>query len=309
MVAVTLRTVEGAGPQVAVAEVRVRVYSEDGLTFITEGDSDADGQVVLLLDDLTTYWVRFFKSGWRFPTKARIFVDEAQGWMSFDAIGTDLIATPTSTDPTVCRASGQAVSASGVPSSGVVFHFLLTEQPTVSDGRIVLQEAVTSKSGPFGKVEVDLLRGAIYEVTMSGRGGAGLDDFSSEVLVPDSEAVRLSDLLWPYVADVEVDDAPVSLAVGASVELGVAARLSSGIVTPYDFGDEVRTLGRYVRVIVDDPAVIEHELAVEDGVESLTLTARAAGTATVTFEVLEGAEASRLPAVVRTFPGISVTVT
>ena len=122
------------------------------------------------------------------------------------------------------------------------------------------------------------------------------------------EAVLLADLLWPYVADIEVDAAAVALSVGDSAERSVAARLSSGNTTPYALSDTQRTFGSYIRVVVGDASIVSVALATDAGAESLVLTARAPGTTTVSFEVLEGVEAVRLPAVVRAFPEISVTV-
>ena len=50
----------GATP---VPEAQVRLYSEDGTVFVTTGDTDENGELVLDVPD-AKYWVRFFKTGY-----------------------------------------------------------------------------------------------------------------------------------------------------------------------------------------------------------------------------------------------------
>lgn len=306
-VSVTLNTLEGRAEKNPVGGVRVRVYSADGLTFITEGDTEEDGTVVLLLDDVTSYWVRFFLPGWKFPTKALVFVDAANGGDSFDAFGIDLIASPTSTDPHLCRATGAFSDPAGVAVTGARIQFLPTAAPRVLGGRLVLQSQVTAQSTTHGRIEVDLIRTAVYEVAVEAMGGLGVGDFAFEVLVPDADAVDVSDLLWPYVAAVEAT-VPSSLAVGETAEAPVTVVLSSSQETPFDVGVVHKNAGTFVRVLVSDQAVLSCDFQELDGVETLQLAGLAAGTATISFEVVEESEEPRFPEPTRTLPEFTVTV-
>ena len=308
MVSVTLRTRTALPSNLPVEEVRVRVFDVSGETFITEGDTDADGLAVFTLDDTTSYWVRFFKSGWKWPMKARIFVDETSGAVSFDARGVDLLESPPSTDPALCSVGGIIANAAGIPVRGVTVRFIATGVPQVLGRRAIIPSRIEATSREFGIFEVELIKGAEFEVSSEGLGGLTFDDFSSLIRVPDTDYVLLTDLLWPYLLRVDAVDDPVALSVGSAVELPISAVLSNGVTTPFLLGERIKRATDYVVRVNSDEGVVEAALTLDGTQEYLSLTGKKAGSATISFVPIEGTSANRLPVPVADLPTIAVTV-
>lgn len=275
----------------ALEGVTVRVYSEDGLTFITEGVTDAAGELSLLLPDATTYWVRFFRIGNAFPTKLLIDVDSGASSNDFDVVGRDLLELPPSTVPYLCRASGYVVNTAGEPVGGARMGFNVTDLPEVLGGQMVMRSKVIAVSEADGYVEVELAQGGVYDVLMQ-----GYEDRVFRVKVPERQAINISELIRPYVAAFRWGvSGPISMAAGDVLELEPYVLLSSGVQTPYDLDgtDRVR-FGFYVDLSVDSSVV---SIMVDENSDKVTLSAATPGTTTLSVSLRPDVEAKRLPPV------------
>ena len=108
----------------AVSGAQVRIYSSDGSSFITYGTTDSSGEFTTDIAD-ATYWVRFFKTGYSFPSKKSVVVDSAQASNTFYIEAENLVQLPPSAANNLCRASGYAVDAGGQPRQGATFQFIV----------------------------------------------------------------------------------------------------------------------------------------------------------------------------------------
>lgn len=283
-------------------DVTVRVYTEDGATFVTEGVTDEDGELVLELEDATTYWVRFFKIGYRFPSQLLVDVDSGASSNTFDVEAVDLTILPPATVPYLCRASGFVRGGDMAPKPGVKLTFMGTGKPRVVYGQVIVVQDVIVQSDEDGWVEVDLVRNGFYDVVVD-----GLDDTVERVAVPDRGSVSIVELIWPYVAALEYDAGEsVGVDVGDDVVVTATTTLSSGVTTPFTMDNEKKatSTATFIRLTVTDPLVCTINL-VDD---TLTIHGKAAGTTTITAEVVPNKDVERLPEPTRDFTTLTVTV-
>lgn len=300
MISVTFVVVDDSIPSALELEgVLVRIYSQDGTTLITEASTDVDGRLTLDLEDLTTYWVRFFKVGYAFNAKATISVDGGL-LNSFDVVGRNLTAHVSATDPNLCRASGYLLNGSGVASPNVTMYFMLTGKPRVVGGRAMLPSKVYATTDKNGFLSVELVRNGVYDVW-----AAGTDDEVYRAIVPDYPNVDITDLLFPIVTTLEIEVPSVTTPKGDSVSVDVLAELSSRVVIPYelDGGDSV-SLGSILSITVSDAAVIAYFID-----NTLLVVGQAVGSATVTLSVRTNKFALRQPAADTLTAVLAVTVT
>jgi hypothetical protein len=306
MVSVTFVITDDAIPANELEGVVVRIFSEDGETFVTQGETDEDGELVLELEDATTYWVRFFKIGYQFKSKLTVDVDSGASSNTFDVEGTDLTILAPSTVPQLCRVGGYTRDAALAPKGGIRITFSLTGKPRVVAGQAIVVQDLIGVSDSDGWLEVELVRSGVYDVVVD-----GIDDSVYRVVVPDRTSCSLTELIWPYIAELVYSlDGEETTSVGLEVdeELAVVATviLSSGLETPYELDDSTeREAGNFVSLAVEDPDVVEAAL---DG-NTLTLAGKAAGTTTITAEVIGGVETNRLPEPTRYLATLTVTVT
>lgn len=288
---------------IAVEGVTVRVYNTAGDTFITQGDTGADGELVLDLEESTTYWVRFYKIGYVFPVRATIDVSASLS-NAFDITGIDATERPPSAVSYLCRASGLVVGAHGAPIAGATFCFTATDLPSVIGGLMVAASKVYVMSDSDGYVEVELVRGGTYDVLAEGH-----EDEVLTITVPDSASCGFTDLVFPYVARVDWSPSSISVAVGESAEVDITVTLSSGATTPYDSYDG-ETVGHstYVQASIEDESIISCT-GFEEGSSTLEFTGLTAGTTSVTVTLVDGATKKRLPTPTSVLNSLSVTVT
>lgn len=278
-VAVTFLAADDSFPPEELEGVLVRVYNEAGDTFVTEATTDEDGELVLLLDDLTTYWVRFFLPGYAFDPRLLIEVDSGAPTNTFDVEGRNLTEHPPSTDPNLCRVSGEILGADGAPAAGVTLYFMLTGHPRVVGGRIMLPSKIYSTSDADGYFEVELARNGIYDAW-----AAGLDDDVCRVRVPDYPSTDIADLLAPFIASVTFGDNTVTVAVEDTVDVQVTLTLSSRATVPYEQDDGTfRTLGEFVDIENSDDSVATFTVDGETGL--MTILGVAAGTTAISVTV------------------------
>lgn len=305
MVSVTLVVADDQIPANALEDVVVRVFSEDGLTFVTQGLTDADGELVLELDE-ATYWARFFKLGYQFESRLTVEVDAGASSNTFDVEAVDLTILPPSTVPSLCKASGYVRGPDLAPKAGIRLVFSLTGKPRIVAGQVMVVQDLITVSDEDGWVEVELVRGGVYDCVVD-----GMDDSVFRVVVPDRTSVALTELVWPYIAsltysidDVTVDE--VEVAAGESTTVTATTQLSSGVTTPYELDDgTTRSTASWIHLDIADPTVASFTLS--DDV--LTITGIAAGTTEITAEVVPDIETERIPVPTRSLATLTVTVT
>lgn len=283
----------------ALEGVLVRVYSEDGTTFITEASTDIDGRLTIDLPDLTTYWVRFFKVGYAFNSRSTIAVDGAL-LNSFDVVARNLTIRVSSTDPNLCRVSGYLLNGSGVPTPNVTMYFMLTGKPRVVGGRAMLPSKVYATTDKNGFLSVELVRNGVYDVW-----AAGTDDTVYRAAVPDYANVDITDLLFPMVVTLSIEVPSIVVTKGNSASVVVLAELSSRVAIPYqlDSGDSV-SLNSVLSVTVSNASVTA---SLKDN--TLVVTGQAVGTAEVTLSVRDNIFVLRQPAAETLTAVLAVSVT
>jgi hypothetical protein len=307
MVPVTLLITDDSIAQNAVEDVVVRFYSEDGATFVTQAQTDAEGELALDLEDATTYWVRFFKIGYQFESKLTIDVDSGAASNTFDVEAVDLTVLPPSTVPILCRVGGYVAGGDLTPRPGITFTFVLTGSPRVASGRVMVLQDLIAVTDADGWLEVELVRGATYDCTIEGQ-----DDCVYRVKVPDRTSINVTELIWPYLTELVyqqygVDVTSVTVAAGATVDIDVFVRFSSGVVTPFKYdGDATwRDVDAYVSLLMEDDGIATRTVAA--GV--MSITGVAAGATDLTATLRPGLEAERLPEPTRTLPTLTINVT
>jgi len=171
-------------------------------------------------------------------------------------------------------------------------------------GRVVTKSKIITTSDASGYIEVELIRNGVYDATIDGH-----EDTVYRVKVPDSESSDITDLIWPYVYDVDLGSwsTGATVSTGEAAEQVVAAKLSSGVTTPVSLdGDDSLGFGYFLSLESQDTSIAT--VTMDDVTGSMTLSGVAAGTTSVSFTVREGTSAARLPAPSVTLPTLSVTV-
>lgn len=281
----------------AVAAVQVRLYSSDGTTFVTYGTTDSSGEVALDVPD-ATYWVRFFKTGYAFPSRRSVTVDATAANNTFDTEAENLETLPPSAASNLCRVSGYAVDAGGQPRKGATFQFMLAHSRHIVSGRPITASKVICRSDEYGYAEVELIQGAFYDVVVE-----GLDDQVFVAQIPELGYAKLTEIIWPYPARVTLSSAAVSVAVDADAEVTVALVLSSGVVMPLPSDAAAGASGFSLSASSSDTDVATVALSGT----TATITGVASGSATISFEAVGGYE-ERFPEVTVSLDSIAVTV-
>lgn len=278
----------------ALESVTVFVFSEDGDSFITSGSTDSEGQVTFDIPD-ATYWVRFFKAGFAFDTGLSVVVTEDD---EFEVGGENLDTQPPATLDHQCRASGYIIGAAGQFLPDVTFEFKLNERVRIGGGYATGNAKVLTASNSDGYVEVDLLRNAVYEVVVE---SYGADVFV--ITVPDESSTNLTELIWPYLARVDLSTDSVSIDEGDDEDVTVTAVLSSGLSTPYNGISSTV----YPRSVVSASSSDTDVATVSWDEETLTITGVEAGTCDIEFST-QLSPAKRATDIDVTLDTISVTV-
>jgi len=281
----------------AVESAQVRLYSSDGTAFITYGTTDSAGEVALDVPD-ATYWVRFFKTGYAFPSKRSVVVDAAAANNTFDTEAENLEILPPSSASNLCRVSGYVVGAGGQPRKGATFQFMLTHLRHIVSGRPITASKVTCRSDEYGYTEVELIQGAFYDVVVE-----GLDDQVFVAQVPELGYAKLTEVIWPYPARVTLSSATVSVAAAAEEDVTVTLVLSSGVVMPLPSDAAAGAVGFSLAASSSDTDVAT---VVLDGTTA-TITGVASGSATISFTAA-GSYEERFPEISVSLDSIAVTV-
>lgn len=322
----TIAVKDDQGVPVAVDGVLVQVFNAAD-AFVGEGvtgaGADDPGEFTIPLLGSTTpgvdYTVRLLKNGFQFlngPLQ-QIFmfnplVPPATNIFDFTAI--DITAPPQTTNPEMCRLSGKLVDVSLRPIKGLelLFKPLISYPetdrrfraqsygcPTVVQNLLLLKP-VKVVSDSNGCIEVDLPRGGLYEVHVQGYEHPF--DITEFIKVPDAAGYSIIEVLLPYVASVTFGTDPINLTVGASVEVGITALLSSGV----NAADLVDILS--VLVFTTSPVGIAEVTVINNS--TISVLGVGVGAATIGVERIEALVAPRRPAaaaLVVTPPVVNVT--
>jgi hypothetical protein len=215
--------------QAPVEGVVVRVYSTDGKRKLGEGISDENGRAAFLLPGPDEYDLRFYKfaTGFTQPLRISVLSDPATPGKTPNAFNTyaNPFEHPQATDPRLCRASGYFRAADGAPRPQLDIHFIACFRPAILDGSLVMDERRVIKTDKAGFGCIDLIRCAIYSVTIE-----HYEDQLRQIRVPDAPSTNLPDLLFPVVERVYQD--AISVGVGADLELTPTVVDSAGVPLP-----------------------------------------------------------------------------
>jgi len=205
----------------------VRIYSEDGKTFYTEGITDPDGKVGFMLYT-RAYSMRFFKFQVSVQ-QPQVFIvlegDNGAPVLNEFQVSATSLDRPTAKDPRLCRASGFFRDITGAPHRNLDIIFIGDFAPILLDNAGVLSERRMIRTDKCGYACIDLIRCAKYSVTIE-----GLEDKLRHVRVPDAPSANLPDLLFETVQSVSYAEAlPYQSSVGGTLSLTPTTLTSTGI--------------------------------------------------------------------------------
>ena len=224
MTSIVLSFADNTSPPLVLHDVIVRIYNQAGDQFITQLVSDENGEITYDIPD-GTYWVRMYKKGYSFQSKALIEVTAGlyNQWL---IVGNNLTELPPSSAAGICRVSGFVVDAQGAPSHLPIITFALPSEIRVMGGNLLGTEKVICQPDANGYVEVELIQNATYSVTM-----ASISDEVLEAKVPPEQACNITDLLYPRGITTPL---PSSLTITADTKTstGVTVLASSRLPLP-----------------------------------------------------------------------------
>ncbi len=212
--------------------VVVRIFDSTGVSFITQGTSDAQGQLQLTLLAPVSYQVRFFKPKFSLPAVQNIDVLEAPvAPQTNDFLITGhVFKPPEAVHPRLCRCSGFFRYPNGAPAPNHDIQFIARFNPLLFEGDAMLKERVNKRTDERGYIEIDLVRCGMYDVTVE-----GFEDQLRCITIPEYPSSNLPDLLFPVIERVELEPpGPYNVAVGATNEIEITPTVwaSSGRKLP-----------------------------------------------------------------------------
>lgn len=287
--------------------VLVQAY-DDGGVFVTQNTTaivGAEAYCELPLegdDPPNAYTIRLSKTGVAFdgllgtdsetPQSVDIYSPPSAapvtGTNNFQVQG-QTFTRPAATDPRLCRASGFFKDLAGRPLVNMSIRFMNLNIPTIVDSDAVLGGSVSGQTDANGYFEVDLYRGGEYRANIE-----SLDIHLRVVCLPDASSVNIVDLMFPTVATISYNPDPVSIAVGAYVDVELTITDTVGLTHAFEDGDII--------VTVDDETVAS--IGLQDGF--LHVIGVAVGSTVIS---VERADTSIVVVDEPVFSTLSVTVT
>lgn len=205
-----------------IPEVIVRVFNPAGSVFFTQQTTDVDGKASFLLFS-QDYSMRFYKFRATFPQPQMFTVLSAPEVNTFD-VKAEVFVPPIANDPRLCRCSGYFRDPDGSPQEWLDMHVYPEFSPIVLDQAGVMPRDVAIRTNEDGYVEVDLIRGGCYRVTIEAQ-----DNEERTIRVPDLASCNLPDLLFAVVKRVVFDPpGPWTVAIGAELEVTPTVYDSAG---------------------------------------------------------------------------------
>ena len=289
----------------------VYVYDATGATLISGPTlTNAAGRADFMLSGAaspgTQYLVRTAKAAFGTPSPSYIYVIEppAVGDNDYNLIHVPNSLEPAS-DPRLCRCTCYFATPDGKTNVFSEIHLALQRTPSLLTAQagaahsasFLGNERVIVAPDSTGVAKVDLIRNALYLVTMQ-----GYEEYPEQVFIPDQSSADLTDLLMPYPKQVTWTSAAVALVAGASTtDVATSALLSN----TQEWIDDSPFAA--LEAVTSDAAVAT---VTHDGDKTVAITAVAAGSCTISLRLAAEQEvwAERLP--LPTLSGtIAVTVT
>lgn len=209
-----------ANPLVGVV---VRVFSQDGLTVITEAITNDDGLAGFMLASDFTYQVRFFQFQVGFENPQYITVQDPPVQNGFQTVGT-ILTPPLSQDARLCVAYGYFRTVTGAPAPNTDIQFISKFDPLILDGSGILNERQIARTDQNGYVQIPLIKLGHYSVVV-----AGMEDVRRDVRVPDLPNINIADLIWPVVSAIIFDPAgPFTVTIGTDLPVNYLIELTDG---------------------------------------------------------------------------------
>lgn len=211
-VPVNVYVVDSTAAKNPVSGVIVRVFTQDGLTPITEASTDADGLAAFLLATGFTYQLRYFKFQTIFSNPQYIQVQDPPVQNGFTVVCTPF-TPPFSQDIRLCMAYGFFRTVTGAPAPNTDIQFISKFDPLIMDGAGVTNERQIARTDQSGYVQIPLIRLGQYSVIV-----AGMEDLRRDIAVPDQPNVNLPDLIWPVVSQITFNPpGPFSVSIGTDL--------------------------------------------------------------------------------------------
>ncbi len=191
-----------------VAGVVINVYNADGSSLITQETTDSDGRAAFLLEQDTTFQLRFFKHAYSFSNP--LYIIPLVASLNVFDVACFSLAAPAATDARLCTASGYFRDITGRPLRNTKLTFIPQFKPFLLEDSVVLTGHVNVTTDASGWAQIDLVRFGIYECTMHAK-----EDYVRCIKIPDQASVSLPDLLLPLVTEITFDpEVPTSYVAG-----------------------------------------------------------------------------------------------
>ena len=225
MPSVTIRLLSDDPSPVPVEGVVVQFF-DTGAVFQTEGTTDADGEVVVLLPD-GSYDVLMYKVGVSIPPKQpqRIIVDTLL--VNIFEVVAHVRTRPESVDPIRCTVSGYILGVDGKQARHRLIFEPCKDLLVISNNVIAPLHRVEVTSTEDGYFEFELLRGVTYLTYF-----VFPEDFfmmqpgKLTTMVPDQASVALDALLYPLPIHMDFSATTISLPLGGEPDESIDADLS-----------------------------------------------------------------------------------
>ena len=165
---------------------RVNVWNSSGSTFLTFGNTDADGQLSVSLDS-GDYLFKFFKAGVSIDDET-LTISDSDSVQNFTIEAASLSVTAPSS-PNLCRIYADFIDQGGSAVEGFIVSVANLFDPTSSAGLSVVDSHDTHSSNSEGHVEFDVVIGATVKISLVTTG------LTRDITVPDQATANLFDLL------------------------------------------------------------------------------------------------------------------
>lgn len=232
-----------------VEDVRVRIFSSPADVFLTEVNTDVNGEVSTILEGAAgpagkEYIIRLTPpSGYSGGPTRTISVIDPLGPSEtnvFDFTVYPPSEVPVSLDPDMCKVSGTFTNPSLHPLKNItlIFHpregypnkviagMPFSAEPTVVRSNIIASDlhVTTDKNG---YIEIELPRKSVFDVFVQGL-GAGDNTLQASIYIPDMAGIDVREILFPYLTTLTYLTTSLNMTVGDSEEVEVELTASNG---------------------------------------------------------------------------------
>jgi len=298
MTAIAVRVVDSLG--VGVLNMAVQIYDQTNTTLLDTQYTDALGDVAF--DEVNArYQLRFrgehILASVTSPQQINVKTPPPANSWQFTAT---TFTAPIAVNPVMCRCWGFFIDGAGRPIPNLYLRLIPQQNPSAVYTTAVghAQSPIELVTDSVGYFEVDLVRGALFSVTL-----AGYIDASVDIDVPAQASFNMIGMLFPAPEAVTyVPPGPLALVVATTTSVVPTVLMSDGRSLLLD--SEPPTAAAFIDFSSSDETIMLVEE--EDG--QLTVTGVAPGAATIIATPRTAAFLPRLPAVVLTVTPVAVVV-